>query len=114
MTQFTNKKKKSHKLLFEKKKTNPIFSDWRLYIYRYLKVGPKFCPTQISNLGELKRDLREFEQKLRLIEKFHKKKKRKKKKGKKRLLIKINLNSSWTKVITVNSTLSLKSSGKLT
>ena len=35
-----------------------------------LKLGLKFCPTSRSNIGELKKDLQEFERKFRLIEIF--------------------------------------------
>ena len=35
-----------------------------------LKLGLKFCPTPKSNIEELKKDLKEFERKFRLIEKF--------------------------------------------
>lgn len=33
-----------------------------------LKLGLKFCPTPKSNIAELKKDLKEFERKFRLIE----------------------------------------------
>ena len=34
------------------------------------ELGLKFCPTSTSNLEELERDLKKFERKFRLIEKF--------------------------------------------
>ena len=40
----------------------------------FLKLGLKFCLTPKSNIGELKNDLKEFEIKCRLIEKFNNKK----------------------------------------
>ena len=36
-----------------------------------LKLGLKFCPTPKSNIPELKEDLREFERKCKLVEKFN-------------------------------------------
>ena len=39
-----------------------------------LKLGFKFCPTPRRNIGELKKDFKEFERKFRLIEKFKNKK----------------------------------------
>ena len=35
-----------------------------------LKLGLKFCPTPKRNIGGLRKDLKEFERKFKLIEKF--------------------------------------------
>ena len=81
-------KRKIMNLSAYKLKTNQI---------NLLKLCLKFCPTPKGDIGESKTDLKEFERKFKLIEKFNHKKKTDDSQVKK-----IDPNSSRTNITIVN------------